>query len=166
MKRCGSGRLGRRGFTLVEAALVAAIIGTLAALAFPSFKGLRQQARIQQAVSDMRRIDSEILAYLAANRALPPDLATVGLDKIRDPWGRPYVYLPLHTSQSAMSAASVNAVPPNARRDRFMRPLNQDFDLFSRGPDGAYKATVNSPTSQDDIVRAYNGTFFGEASEL
>lgn len=157
----------RSGFTLVEAVLVAAIVGTLVTMAIPAFTGLREQADVNQAIADLRRIDSEILTFLAANRALPPDLASLGLAGLRDPWGRAYVYVPFfHTAADILDKPIESQVPPGARQDRFLKPLNQDFDLFSSGRDGAWRESTTQNESQDDVLRAYNGGFFGRASEL
>jgi len=51
------------------------------------------------------------------------------------------------------------------RRDRYMFPLNTDYDLFSLGPDGRTAASLGEPVGQDDVLRANNGGFFGTAAE-
>lgn len=43
-------------------------------------------------------------------------------------------------------------------------PLNSDYDLYSKGPDGASVAPLTAKASQDDILRASNGRFIGPAS--
>jgi general secretion pathway protein G len=58
-------------------------------------------------------------------------------------------------------------VPTEAirRRDRYMFPLNTDYDLFSLGPNGRTTVSLGESLGQDDIIRANNGGFFGPASE-
>jgi hypothetical protein len=51
------------------------------------------------------------------------------------------------------------------RRDRYLFPLNTDYDLFSLGPDGLTATALNNPQSLDDVIRANNGGFFGVASD-
>lgn len=50
------------------------------------------------------------------------------------------------------------------RRDRYMFPLNTDFDLFSLGPDRSTATSLGEPTGLDDVIRANNGAFFGVAA--
>lgn len=50
------------------------------------------------------------------------------------------------------------------RRDRYMYPLNTDYDLFSLGPDHQTAASLTESVGLDDVIRANNGGFFGLAS--
>jgi len=51
------------------------------------------------------------------------------------------------------------------RRDRYMFPLNTDYDLFSLGPNGRTTVSLGESMGQDDVIRANNGGFFGTASD-
>jgi general secretion pathway protein G len=51
------------------------------------------------------------------------------------------------------------------RKDRNLVPINTDFDLYSMGPDGASAAPLTAAASQDDVVRANNGSFIGQAKD-
>jgi general secretion pathway protein G len=57
------------------------------------------------------------------------------------------------------------AVDSTRRRDKYLFPLNTDYDLFSLGPDGLTATALNNPQSLDDVIRANNGGFFGVASD-
>jgi general secretion pathway protein G len=57
------------------------------------------------------------------------------------------------------------ATETTRRRDRFMFPLNDDYDLFSLGPDGRTSVSLGEGVGLDDVIRANNGGFFGVASE-
>jgi general secretion pathway protein G len=57
------------------------------------------------------------------------------------------------------------AVETTRRRDKYMFPLNSDYDLFSLGPDLRTAVALGSPLGQDDVIRANNGGFFGPASQ-
>lgn len=51
------------------------------------------------------------------------------------------------------------------RRDRFMFPLNSDYDLFSLGPDSATAVGLGHTMSLDDVIRASDGAYFGTAAD-
>jgi general secretion pathway protein G len=57
------------------------------------------------------------------------------------------------------------AVETTRRRDRFMFPLNTDYDLFSLGPNARTTVSLGDSLAQDDVIRANNGGFFGSASD-
>ncbi len=56
--------------------------------------------------------------------------------------------------------------PPGARKDRFLVPINCDFDLYSVGPDGESKIPLTAKQSHDDIIRAGDGAYVGVASDF
>lgn len=56
-------------------------------------------------------------------------------------------------------------VAATRRVDRFMYPLNSDYDLFSLGPNGRTTVSLGETLGQDDVIRANNGGFFGVASD-
>ena len=72
-----------------------------------------------------------------------------------DPWGNLYVYHKF-------------VIPPGiaaqARKDRFLVPINSQYDLYSMGKDGDSRLPLSVPVSQDDIVAANDGGFVGLAS--
>ena len=50
--------------------------------------------------------------------------------------------------------------------DKFLVPLNGDYDLYSMGADGETKKTLSAPASYDDVIRALNGGYIGLASNF
>lgn len=151
----------RAAFTLLEIMLAVAILGTLAAIAIPSYMAFVEKARVASAVSDIRNIAIEIKGFEIGQGRLPSDLMEIGYDTWLDPWGGAYAYLPLDCTAPGICIGAGGMGQP--RKDRFLVPVNSDFDLYSRGRDGLSLSPFTAPTSQDDVVRAGNGSFIGLA---
>ncbi len=141
------------GFTLLELIVVTVIIGTLSTMAAPSLQRAREQAQVGAAISEIRIIEAELMIYIEINFTAPVSLAAIERAGMVDPWGYPYVYAPI-------------TGPGRARKDKFMVPLNTDFDLYSVGADGESVAPLSAARSQDDVLRALNGGWVGLASNF
>jgi len=61
-------------------------------------------------------------------------------------------------------AASGGVTKP--RKDRFLTPINSDYDLYSMGPDGESNEPLTVPVSRDDIIRASDGAYVGVAENF
>ncbi len=46
-----------------------------------------------------------------------------------------------------------------------MNPVNSDYDLYSKGPDGDTQKQFTAAKARDDIVRANNGRYYGTAED-
>ncbi len=57
-------------------------------------------------------------------------------------------------------------VVASPRKDRFLVPINSDYDLYSMGPDGQTSEPLTVPLSRDDIVRASDGAYVGVAENF
>ena len=141
------------GFTLIELMIVIAIIGTLAGIAIPNYIGYRNRAIMVRCISEIKLIEKGLILYNIQNYAFPDSLNDIGLGNLRDPWNRPYEYLRYDGPKTK-----------KLRKDRSLHPVNTDFDLYSRGPDGKTAAPFTAEESQDDIVRANNGQYLGPVS--
>lgn len=144
----------RRAFTLVELLASMTIIGLLAGLSIPKLDEAVNQAKIARAIGDLRAMAVE----LQSAAELPATLAGIGRAGRLDPWGRPYVYYRFPPAKGKSKAP-----PKGARKDRFLVPINSEFDLYSLGRDGASVAPLTAKASQDDIVVANDGGFIGLA---
>ena len=146
--------LAGSGYTLLEILLVIILIGLLTAIAIPSYSGYVDRANQARAVADIGTIALHLDRWRLNTGVYPPDLATAGLDGSIDPWGNPYVYLNIAT-------ATIGEV----RKDGNLVPLNTDFDLYSRGKDGASQPPLTAQVSRDDILRANNGGYIGRGED-
>ena len=151
-----------RGFTLVELLAVMAIIATLAGIAVPMYLSALEKARVAKGTADIHSIGNEISTYRLFNGGWPLSLADVGRATFHDPYGNPYEYLAIACDETLGKCKA----PAGARKDQFLKPLNSDFDLYSKGRDGQSVSTLNAKKSWDDIIRANDGGFVGLASEF
>ena len=145
------------GFTLIEVAIVFLALGTLACIAIPRYFNYLEAARVAKACADIRVIEKEIFLYRVSKGKLPGSLQSVKRDKFPGPWGAPYVYLRIEGDEKGVG---------QARKDRFLVPINTDFDLYSSGKDGKSSSPVGARGSRDDVIRAFNGAYVGLASKL
>ncbi len=134
--------------------MVVAIIATLAAIAMPVGSKYIDRARIARAITEIHMLEREITAYSIQNGVYPNVLADIGQGGLLDPWGNPYEYL---------NIADLNPPQGMLRKDRFLAPVNSDYDLYSRGRDGETRKPFANPKSRDDIVRANDGQYVGLA---
>lgn len=147
-----------QAITLVELLIVVAIVGTLATIGVPSYNHYVDKARASQAIEDISAIQKGISVYAAENGTLPDSLDEAIWPRRLDPWGHPYEYL-------RIEGRPKSEVVGKWRKDRFLVPLNTDYDLYSKGKDGKTKPPLTAQPSRDDIVRANDGAFIGMASE-
>jgi general secretion pathway protein G len=141
------------GFTIIELMAVVAIIGLLSVIGLPKFRDFQNKAKIAKAIGDIKALQTD----LTTQDSLPDNLSVVGRAGMLDPWGQPYVYNKFPSNRQ---------VPPGARRDRFLVPINSTFDLYSVGPDGRSNPPLQAGPSRDDIVRGNDGGFIGLATKF
>ena len=91
---------------------------------------------------------------------LPDSLDDIGWGNRLDPWGSPYQYLKFKRNKQG------KVIPGQARKDRFLVPLNSAYDLYSMGADGDSKGPLTAKASRDDVLRAGDGAFVGLASDF
>lgn len=145
-----------RGFTILEMAIVFAIAGVIIAITVPRLQGYIERNRVAQSVVEIGEMSTRIRRHEVAKALLPETLAEVGYGGRLDPWSQPYEYVNLRTSPASVKA----------RKDKNLKPLNSDFDLYSIGPDGLTSASLTHAKSRDDVIRARDGQFIGTAQEF
>lgn len=134
------------------------IIGLLSAIATPFFLGYRERARVAVAISEIKGIEAALYNFATTTGGFPDNLAQIGMGKWRDPWGKAYRYLRIEGAPKSVRGST--------RKDHFMVPVNTDFDLYSMGRDGASVPPFTAKSSQDDVVRAFNGGYCGKVADM
>jgi len=146
----------KKGFTLAELLLAVAVVGVLAAIAFPSYSKYVERMKITTAVNDIIDIGVKIERFkTASNGILPTTLAQLSDVPALDPWDNPYQYL----SFDGLKGKG------KMRKDKNLVPVNTDYDLYSMGEDGRSVGPFTAKASRDDIVRANDGGFVGLAAD-
>jgi len=145
------------GFTLVEIMVSFGIVATLSAIAIPTVGNHIDSARNARAMEEVRLLEKEIDIYEITNKAYPSSLADIGRTTLVDPWGNPYQY---------QNIANSGVKQGKLRKDRFLVPVNSDYDLYSKGKDGQTQMPFTSKPARDDIVRANNGGYVGLAENF
>jgi len=148
----------QKALTLIELLLGVAIVGTLLAVGVPIYSNTVYKAKVNSAIAKIALTGQKIEDFLIDNGRLPDTLSELGEGNSLDPWGNPYQYLPI-------LGRDKKDVEGKWRKDRFLVPLNQDFDLYSMGKDEQSRAPLTAHSSWDDIVRANNGGYVGLASK-
>jgi general secretion pathway protein G len=156
------------GFTLVELLISVAIVATLAAIAVPLTQDYLNRGNVARAAVEIRGLEKEIIYYKTEIGRYPcavdpwTSLMEIGRENFLDPWGTSYKYRNLEDGPKAGDKK-----PQFCRRDRSFNPLNDDFDLYSVGPDRRVPTNyqITKGTGADDIVRAGNGQYVGEGSK-
>lgn len=152
-----SGLLERKsaGMTLVEVVIAIAILAILATISTIAYIDYINKARIYTAIDTITAMSTEISSYGMDTGVYPQSLAEAGYGGLLDPWGNPYQYLNIRNGGASVIGS--------ARKDKFLVPINTDFDLYSKGLNGQSATALNSTQSKDDIVRANDGQYIGLA---
>ena len=148
-------------FTFIEVMIVIALLVTLMAIILPMYSSFVAEARIQKSILDITHMSDAIRTYHRTHGAYPDSLGQLAdLIDINKPdaWGNPYVY--------EVMIYDGKKTPKNARKDKFLKPLNTDYDLYSMGEDGVTTKNLEGGPAHDDIIRAADGGYIGLASEF
>ena len=148
-------------FTLVEMLLVIALLTTLAAIVTPNYLKVLEEVKEERAKNEIIALQTKIQQFLQDNGDYPQSLEELPGGAPIDPWGEPYQYLYINYVGGGHGQAGF---PKGIRKDKFLVPLNTDYDLYSMGADGKTAAPLTAKASHDDIIRADNGGYYGLAS--
>lgn len=131
-----------------------AIVAIVASIAVPAYSDYIEKAKVSQAIADVSTIMQAIDRYYVKNNQYPPSLADVGFGASEDPWGQGYYYMRFADSPNGVT---------DLRKDKMLKTVNTDYDLYSAGKDTDTKLPFNANAARDDIVRCNNGRYIGLA---
>lgn len=137
--------------------MVLVIVGIIASLAILRVQQIIELARVARAIGDIEALQDDLAGFESADDTLPTGLDGIGRGGMLDPWGNPYQYVRFDLSKG---------IAGQARKDRFLVPLNSTYDLYSMGADGQSQKPLTAKVSQDDVLRANDGGFIGLASRF
>ena len=130
-------------------------------------------AKVTRAVGDVRTLSRDVLAYRLTEGALPETILDLDKGDIREPWGNPYEYLNYAATGNGGGKGNwkkddggIPKNPKGARKDKWLKPLNSLYDLYSKGRDGESLPPLSAKVSWDDIVMASDGAFIGLAKDF
>ena len=146
----------QEGLTIVELVTVITIVMTMLSISLPSLTQAMDAAKVAVVVADLRTLQTEIAQHELLKGGLPTSLDELGRADLEDSWGYPYAFL-------NYAKAGKKEKP---RKDKFLKPINSTSDLYSVGKDGESKANLSTKVSQDDVVRAHDGSYLGLASQF
>lgn len=138
--------------------VVVAIIGILVSIAVPAYENYQDERDYLQARQNLLAIQKAIDLYYVQNNEFPASLSDIEMQDVSDPWGKSYYYVNVVSYDKHNSAYKV-------RRDKKLKPVNSDYDLYSAGKDGTTKPAFTAKASWDDIVRCNNGQYLGYAKD-
>jgi len=145
------------GLTIIELAMVLAIIGLLSGISIPVYRNYAERQKQRVAIADINLLATGIERHRTEFNSLPPNLNGLVDSVANDPWGHPYQYLNMHSGDPGVDG--------KRRKDKNLVPINSDYDLYSKGPDGDSKPALTANVSRDDIIRANDGAYVGIAAD-
>ncbi len=130
---------GHKGFTLIELMVVIAVIGILAAIAWPNYQDYLLKSRRAQAQSDMLKIQLGLEKWRANNSTYTATLANVGFVD-----GNPYYdYAVTGAAAGDPPTGSIYVIRATAQgaqaEDSSCTPLTLN-QSNARGPAGCWKS--------------------------
>ncbi len=116
----------RSGFTLIELVVVIVILAILAAVIVPRFFGRTEDAKVSNAITTVKTLDSAIDMYNADTSSFPPNLeALINNPQVKG-WNGPYLKNQTNVPLDPWGHTYVYKHPGDG---------NRDYDIASAGPD-------------------------------
>jgi general secretion pathway protein G len=155
-----------RGFTLIELIVVLGVLAVLTIIGMGVYCHFIDRAKNTRAIAEIRVLEKEILNFCNSNDRLPDSLAELDRSAMLDPWKTPYQYINFDTTSRGEEIRRTTGKKNQGKGNGSGKSssLNEDFDLFSMGKDRMSAPDLSDASSQDDIVRADDGSYTGLAS--
>lgn len=165
-------RLSRRGFTLVELAIVLVIVGLLVGLGSSMTGMLITANNVRQTKDSLDAVSQSITSWASANNRLPDvTTGTTGFKSVvktpTDAWGRDFIYL--YDTNLAPGSATKDTIC--GRRTTSLSVITSEptatisnvaFVVISKGDDATLETTVSDAALS--VSRAATGTVTASTS--
>ena len=136
------------GFTFIELLVVMAILMVLSSIALANYGDIKEIAKRSAQMEELRNIDKMIAGWVIERGSLPDSLNDLKPGGFVDKWGNPIVYGNFATETPRKDVTGINQ-------------LNTDYDLYSKGSDGATDEMLSDTSCDDDVLRGASGSFVG-----
>ena len=154
----------KKGFTLMELMIVVAVLGILAAILIPNFRGVTADAKNSTAKADLRNLKMAVILYQNQFNVLPDDSSE---DKFEE----------CLQNYSPRVVDRVPTDPWSSSGDKYQYDVSDDgttFGIWSVGQDGTSETTITNDKCKledesgdgkvDDIVATNAATIEGSTS--
>jgi general secretion pathway protein G len=145
--------------------MVLGVLAVITIIGMGVYSHFIDRAKNTRAIAEIRVLEKEILGFWQANDRLPDSLAELDRSAMLDPWRTPYQYINFDTTSAGEEIRRTTGKKGKGKGSGKSSSLNEDFDLFSRGKDRISAPDLSDASSQDDIVRADDGSYTGLVSE-
>ena len=144
------------GFSLVEMAIVLAVIGLVASLLLPGLVATVRRDRMSEARATLSAVRDEIIGYaLAHERRLPADLTPLG--KPMDPWKQPIGYAP---AGNLVTGSENDICDETSTENTFITAEGRQLS------DMAFVLTSSGQDARADVVPGVKTTVMGKNDDL
>lgn len=83
------------GFTLLKVIIATTIMAVISMISASAYTGYIETTKVSQGISQIRALSFLIDDYALDNGEYPENLRDIENENIKDPWGKPYIYLNL-----------------------------------------------------------------------
>ena len=135
--------------------MTVSVVSIFMSMMIPAGIAFLDKVKGNTVMEDLAIIAEEIIKYEDYYNDYPDSLSEIpGLTVYQlDPWGNPYQYLKIKNGLPSANG--------KARKNKSLKKINTQFDLYSMGPDGESAAPLTASISKDDVIYANDGKFIG-----